>query len=74
MDKKSGRWPQIYWTGIGSKISGIHSKKEFLDIVHKQYPETVYRRFKGDKTIPFGKIKKTDIDSWIEFTGARWIV
>lgn len=66
------RWQKIYWTGIGSNINGIHTKKEFLMIVRNQFPEMVLLRIKG--TIPQPeRIKKKDINRWMEFTGAVFI-
>jgi hypothetical protein len=68
-----GRWPKIYWTGPGSKRDGLHTKKEFIDLMPKSYPEHVYRRMRGDTDIPPGKIKRNDIDGWMAFVNARWV-
>jgi hypothetical protein len=68
-----GRWPKIYWTGPGSKIDGLHTKKEFLEIMPKMYPEHVYRRMRGDRFIPPGRFKLNDIDGWMTFANARWL-
>ena len=67
-----GRWPKIYWTGPGSKIDGLHTKKEFLNIIRKEYPEYVYRRMRGDIGVPPGKLKTTDVDGWMAFVNAVW--
>jgi hypothetical protein len=62
----------IYWDGIGSKLDGIHTKKEFLYIVHTQYSEMIYRRIKGILP-PNHLIKKDDVNRWMEFVGAIYI-
>ena len=69
----AGRWLKIYWIGLGSKTSGLHTKEEFLHLMSKQYPEHIYRRFKGDKEIPSGLIRKKDLEGWMKFTGAIWV-
>jgi hypothetical protein len=71
--KGSNRRLKIYWIGLGSKTDGLHTKKDFLDLMRKQYPENVYYRRKGDKEIPDGQIKKYDIESWMHFAGAKWV-
>jgi hypothetical protein len=68
-----GRWRKIYWIGVGSKSSGLHTKKEFLAIMRKIHAEHIYRRRRGDRFIPQGKIKHNDIDSWLAFTNAIYI-
>ena len=68
-----GRWRKIYWIGMGSKTSGLHTKKEFLNIMGKQYPEHIYWRRRGDTEIPEGKLKHSDIDGWMELVDAKWI-
>jgi len=70
---RSRRWPKVYWTGPGSKIGGLHTKKEFLDLMLKTYPEHIYRRMRGDRVIPPGKIAKGDINGWMAFVNATWI-
>ena len=30
---RTGRWPKIYWIGMGSKSDGLHTKAEFLHIM-----------------------------------------
>jgi hypothetical protein len=52
---------------------GLHTKKEFLTLMHRQFPEIIYWRMKGDKFVTPGKIKKTDIDGWMSFTRATWV-
>jgi len=67
------RGKKIFWTGIGSKEDGFHTKEEFLKIMRNQYPEVVYWRFKGDPPgIPEGKLKKDDINGWMHFAGANY--
>ena len=63
---------KIYYTGIGSKTDGLHTKDEFLQIMYAQFPETRYLRRRGDTVMPNDKIKKGDIDSWMEFAGAKY--
>ena len=63
---------KIYWIGPGSNQStnGLHTRKEFLQIMRSQYPEQVYWRRNGDKVIPPGKIKRNDIEGWLEFASS----
>ena len=68
-----GRWRKIYWIGVGSKTSGLHTKKEFLRIMSRQYPDHNYRRIRGERFIPPGKIKRNDIDGWLALTGAVYV-
>jgi len=68
-----GRWRKIYWTGIGAKQTGLHTKTEFLNIMYREYNECLYRRRKGDKEIPPGKIKRSDIRGWMEFANAIYV-
>ena len=68
-----GRWRKIYWTGWGSKTNGLHTKEEFLNIVHVQFIDHYYGRQKGDRFIPDGKIKGDDIEGWMELVGATWV-
>jgi hypothetical protein len=70
---RTGRWAKIYWIGLGSRSNGLHTKKEFLDIMRRQYSEVVYWRIRGERAVPLGKINKNDIEGWVQFTGARWI-
>jgi hypothetical protein len=66
--------PRIYvhYTGIGSHITGLHSKKDFLQIMRNQFPEMVQLRMKGQSPDPT-KIKKADIKRWMEFAGATYV-
>jgi len=66
------RWSKIRWTGPGSNPTGLHTKKEFLQIVRIEYPERIYRRIRGEREIPEGRFKRDDITSWMAFTGARY--
>ena len=68
-----GRWRKIYWIGLGSKTSGLHTRKEFLQIMLRQYPEKRYWRMKGDRVIPLNKIKRNDIDGWMGFAEAVYV-
>ena len=45
----------------GYKVSGYHTKKEFLDIVRHQHRDRVYYRMRGD---PPGRLRKDDIAGW----------
>jgi hypothetical protein len=62
----------VYYTGIGSHVSGLHTKKDFLQIMRNQFPEMVLWRIKGQLPDPT-KIKKMDIDRWMEFAGAKMV-
>ena len=62
----------IYYTGIGSKTDGIHTQKEFLKIMHNQFPEMVAWKLKG-VPLPPEKIKKNDLARWLKFSGATKI-
>lgn len=66
--------PRTYvrYTGIGAHISGLHSKKDFLHIMRGQFPEMVLWRIKGIPPDPT-KIKKGDIERWMEFAGATYV-
>jgi hypothetical protein len=68
-----GRWRQIYWIGVGSKTTGLHTKKEFLRLVRGAHPEAIYWRRRGDTIIPEGKLKRNDIEGWIEIADAKWV-
>jgi hypothetical protein len=59
--------PKISWNGV------LYTKKGFLITVHRENPEVVYRRMKGDTIVPPGKIKKSDIETWMEFSGAHFV-
>jgi len=59
----------IYYTGIGSKIDGIHTQKEFLKIMHTKFPEMIAWKLKGVPLSP-EKIKKNDLARWLKFSGA----
>lgn len=58
---------KVAWNGV------IYSKTVFLDMIHRAYPDTVYWRMKGDRVIPPGKIKKTDLEGWMAFSGAHFV-
>ena len=56
------------WNGV------LYTKKNFLDTMHRENADIVYRRMKGDTMVTPGKIKKTDIKGWIAFSGAQVVV
>jgi hypothetical protein len=58
---------------MGSRSDGLHTKAEFLRLMRTQYADVVYWRRKGDVGIPGGKIKRNDLNAWIQFSGARLI-
>ena len=62
--KKSGK---ISWNGV------LYTKKDFLKVMHREFPDKVYWRMKGDKIVTPGKIKKTDIEGWMMFSGAIFV-
>ena len=62
----------IYYTGSGSRTSGIHTQKEFLQIMRYQYTDMVAWKIKGIPLDP-EKIKKNDLARWMEFSGATFI-
>jgi hypothetical protein len=64
---------KIYYTGNGSKINSLHTKKEFLQIVKNNYPEMIALRIKGIPLNP-NLIKKNDINKWMDFTGAIYVI
>jgi len=67
----------IYWTGYGAKNNGLHSPKEFLDIIQYQYPfwqiDCLTNKNKP-KSHYCGKIiKENDIEEWMNFANAKWV-
>lgn len=40
---------KIYYTGIGAKKSGIHTEKEFLDIMNKNFKEACISYYNSKK-------------------------
>jgi hypothetical protein len=62
----------VHYTGIGSHISGLHTKNDFLKIMHNHFPEMIQWRMKGQPPDPT-KIKKADIRRWMEFVGAKYV-
>lgn len=73
----SGRYPKIYWTGHGSNINGLHTKKEFLEQAKRiiLYDGYLYMRRKGDPYgfIPEGQVKHNDVEGYMRIVGAKWI-
>jgi hypothetical protein len=65
------RWPKIYWVGEGSRIDGLHTKKEFLRIMRDQHWNMVQYRIRKQPVDPT-KIKKQDLGAWMEFVGAEF--
>lgn len=70
---RTGRWPKIYWIGMGSRSDGLHTRAEFLRIMWTRHPDMIYWRRKGDDGIPEGKIAKNNLTAWIQFSEARLI-
>jgi len=68
------RHPKIQYTGVGSHISGLHTKTEFLRIMRNQFPDKIHHRFLGDAAgfVAPGKIKKDDIAGWMKFANAKY--
>jgi len=72
----------IYWTGPGSNINGLHTRKEFLRIVQAEYlnwnldysqPETKTKNPKFKRFAINGKVlKKDDIEAWMNVANAKW--
>ena len=62
--KKTGK---ISWNGV------LYTKKDFLKVMRREFPDKVYWRMKGDKIVTPGKIKKTDIEGWMMFSGAIFV-
>ena len=60
-----GRWRKIEW-------HGLHTKKDFLERVHREYHDRMYLRMRGDREIPHGMIKRNDLEGWMALVGARW--
>lgn len=59
--------PKISWNGV------LYAKNDFLTTMHRENPEVVYWRMKGDTAVPPGKLKKTDLRGWMEFSGAHFV-
>ena len=70
----------IYWTGDGARNDGIHTPKEFLDIIQYQYPfwqiECLQNKNKNKPNSKYcGKvIKENDIEEWMKFANAKWVM
>jgi hypothetical protein len=62
----------IHYTGRGSKTDGRHTQKEFLKIMHNEFPEMIALKLKGVPLDP-QKIKKNDLARWMVFSGATKI-
>jgi len=43
-----------------------------LEIMYLEFPEVVYRRMRGDKGVPPGKLKKGDLAGWMAVAGAKF--
>ena len=69
----------IYWTGDGARNDGLHSPKEFLDIIQYQYPfwqiECLQNKHKNKPNSKYcGKvIKENDLKEWMKFANAKWV-
>ena len=63
---------QIYYTGVGSNETGVHTETEFLDIMRRYfnpYRKPPSREFKG-WILPDGFTFFT-LDDWLESVGAN---
>ena len=58
---------KISWNG------NLYTKKDFLNVMRREFPDKVYWRMKGDKIVTPGKIKKADIEGWMMFSGAVYV-
>ena len=76
------RWPRIYVDLPGFRADCIHTKVEFMRIIQRNPElmiqgrpvwEITYRRRRGDRTIPYGKLKRNDVNGWMALLDARWI-
>ena len=63
------RCPKIYWIGPGANCDYLHTRKEFLNIMREVYFDYVLYTIKGKPPDP-EKIKKNDLERWMEFSGA----
>lgn len=69
----------IYWTGDGARNDGLHTPKEFLDIIQYQYPfwqiECLQNKNKNKPNSHYcGKvIKENDLKEWMKFANAKWV-
>lgn len=53
-------------------MDNIHTKKQFLRLIRNSYEfmDIIYRRRRGE---PVGRLRKDDIEGWMEFLGATWV-
>jgi hypothetical protein len=58
---------KISWNGV------LYTKKVFLTTMHRENPDVVYWRMKGDTQVRPGKIKKDDLEGWMQFSGAHFV-
>lgn len=65
---------KIYWTGQGSKLTGIHSCSEFMKLIQREMPEYLYWRRRGDKEVPFGLLRRNDLNGWMRLGNAHFII
>ncbi len=59
----------ILYTGIGSKVSGIHTQDEFLDIMFKTINLINYPLEWNGYELP-QDFEIFSVDDWVEFSGA----
>jgi hypothetical protein len=61
----------VYYTGIGAKKNGIHTKEEFLKIMNKNFvdDDKYYKLYKINIYNP-NKLKQLTFNKWIEWSGA----
>ena len=66
------RWRKIYLERDGFRMDNIHTKKQFLRLIRNSYEfmDIIYRRRRGE---PVGRLRKDDIEGWMEFLGATWV-
>ena len=62
----------IYYNGPGSNKDFKHTQKEFLKIMHREFPDMILLRIKGLPPDPT-KIKKSDLARWMQFAKAHTI-
>jgi len=70
------RWRKIYLERDGFRMDNIHTKKQFLRLIRNSYEfmNIIYRRRHGDLPgVPVGRLRKEDIEGWMELLGATWV-
>ena len=73
-EKKQNKEPvMVYYTGIGAKKSGRHTKEEFLKIMNNFVDDDKYYKYYKINTYNPNKLKKFTFNEWIEWSGAEII-